>query len=567
VTRSLDSYSDGELVDLARNGRDDAFAELWRRHADAGRRYARALSWSADSEDIVSESFARIFQLIKRGKGPTNGFRAYLATTIRHTSQHLGQSQREIPIDFADDLADERTDDDHELRDLDRSVTMDAFRTLPKRWQEALWYSEVEDLSVAECAKIFGIKPTAMAMLTFRAREGLREAWIQAHISEVPDGSEHQWTIGRLGSYARNNLPRVQRERVEAHLEICERCSIVAEEARYVGSRLAIALLGPIIGVGAAGAYLSVGTGKAAAAELAPAGGGATAVAPAPVATRRVRVRPRVSTASAVTAGTAITVAAAAGAAIAMAVALNHSAPVDPSVRDAAGTPAATVSPGPHTTGPDATATPPAGPQPTAGPAPTAGPHPPAGSTPTVGPTATAGPGATVSPPTHTPVAPRPEQTLSAVADTGGDHLFFPRLSGVAAPGASVRILQGGMLVAATTAGRNGRWFTRQLVMVEKGSLTVVSGADEASANRIEIDVTLVEPALTATRGPSGVVVAVAGVQGAPFALEADGRAIAAAELDEAGRWIRTFPEGAFDPSSLEVRYRAGDRYGPSAKP
>ena len=60
--------------------------------------------------------------------------------------------------------------------------------------------TEIEQMKPAEIAPLLGMKATAVAQLSFRAREGLREAWIQAHLQSVEDGSEHQWTIERLGA-------------------------------------------------------------------------------------------------------------------------------------------------------------------------------------------------------------------------------------------------------------------------------------------------------------------------------------------------------------------------------
>ena len=504
MTDSFESDADGRLVELARAGSDGAFAELWRRHSAAGLRYARSITREVDSDDIVSEAFARIFSLIKQGKGPTNGFRSYLAATIRHTSQNLGSSRREVPIDFLDELADDRGGEDHQLS-LDRALTMSAFRTLPKRWQEALWYSEVEGLSVKDCAQLFGIKPTAMAMLTFRAREGLREAWIQAHISESPEGSEHQWTIARLGAYSRNNLPRVQRDRVEAHLRQCERCSTVAEEARFVGSRLAVALLAPIIGLGAATYFLSGAAGgdAAAAAELAPRTHTAHRDSLRPRAVRVRSGRHLAPTITGVAAG--VVVLGVAVAAIAMLPRATH--PVaDPHASTLVSAPPATPSASP---------------------------------------------------------APTPESTLSAVADTGHGHVFYPELSGRARPNASIHVSQGGTVIASIVAGSDGHWSTGQLVTRVVGALTVASG--EAGADeRVEVPLTVLAPDLGATTDARGVQVSVAGVPGTPFVVTSGGRYIAAAELDDGGRWVATYPVGSVDPSTLAVRYRAGDRFGPA---
>jgi hypothetical protein len=95
----------------------------------------------------------------------------------------------------------------------------------------------------------------AVAALTYRAREGLRGAWIQAHISSVPEGSDHRWVLEHVGGYARKRLSKRDTSRMDAHLEHCAKCLIVVEEAGEVNSRLALVLLPLVAGVGGAAAY------------------------------------------------------------------------------------------------------------------------------------------------------------------------------------------------------------------------------------------------------------------------------------------------------------------------
>ncbi|GAA3891410.1 hypothetical protein GCM10022381_36630 [Leifsonia kafniensis] len=251
----FEAQSDVELVELVRKGNTQAFAVLWQRHAEPGKAVARGYSTSQDPDDLVAEAFTKIFQSIQAGKGPTTAFRAYLFTTIRNVSASWGRSSKESSADELDDLVDPKTLEDESLAALDRSLTASAFRSLPTRWQEALWYSEVESLSVQQIAPLLGMKPNAVSALTFRAREGLRQAWIQAHISSAPEDSDCRWSIDRLGSHARGGLGSREQRRLDEHLAGCGRCSIIASEAQEVGSRLALILLPLTAGIGGAAAY------------------------------------------------------------------------------------------------------------------------------------------------------------------------------------------------------------------------------------------------------------------------------------------------------------------------
>ncbi len=248
---------DAELVLRTRSGDRAAFAELWRRHYRSGVTVARSVTSSLDPDDLVQEAYTRIYQSIITGGGPTGSFRAYLFTSIRNTAAAWGRARRETAMDALDAVEDPASSDQATTAALDHSLTHRAFRSLPTRWQEVLWYSEIEQMKPAEIAPLLGMKATAVAQLTFRAREGLREAWIQAHLRSVADGSDCQWTIEHLGAYSRANIGRRDRAKVEAHLARCARCAIVASEAKEVSGRLALVLLPLTVGaVGTAG-YLA----------------------------------------------------------------------------------------------------------------------------------------------------------------------------------------------------------------------------------------------------------------------------------------------------------------------
>lgn len=278
---TVSDRSDTDLVESARTGDDDAFAELWLRHSAAGRTVARSFS-TEDPDDVVAEAYARILKAVRDGRGPSAGFRPYLFTTIRNVAAAWGGARRDVPIEDATTIEDPETTEAASMDALDRSLTARAFRSLPQRWQEVLWYSEVEGMSPATVAPLLGLTPNGTAALAYRAREGLRQAWIQAHISASPEGSDCRWTTERLGAYSRGGLGKRETARLERHLTECAKCSIVAAEAQNVGSRLTLVLLPLLLGVGGAAAYAAslqrggaVVAGGAAGGAVIAGGGGA----------------------------------------------------------------------------------------------------------------------------------------------------------------------------------------------------------------------------------------------------------------------------------------------------
>lgn len=250
--------SDQELIESARSGDTSAFAELWRRHYRSAARVARQFTSSIDADDLVSEAYARIFQRVLAGGGPTGAFRPYLYTTIRNLASTWGaQSSKDVQVDVIEEFEDDRIPDDPAAWALDRTLTAKAFRTLPDRWQTVLWYTEVEGMDPHEVAPIMGLTANGVAALSYRAREGLRTAWLQAHISNAGTSSDCQWTMSRLGDRARNSLTAREKERVELHLLGCTKCSVISEEVEEVGSHLALVMLPLLLGGVAGGALLA----------------------------------------------------------------------------------------------------------------------------------------------------------------------------------------------------------------------------------------------------------------------------------------------------------------------
>src|SRR4249920_536924 len=262
--------SDAELITAVRVGDIDAYEELYRRHVDAAMSVGRYLTGSkADAEDVVSEAFARVLSALQRGAGPEMAFRPYLLTSVRNAFYDRTRKDKrldvtdDVPEDLGRVLAAAAASDD----DVERQMAAAAFASLPERWQLVLWHTEVEGRSPAEVGPLLGLAPNAVAALAYRAREGLRQAYLNAHIqARPPAGCED--IVPKLGAYVRHDLSNRDRQKVEAHLEGCERCRAIVAELEEAGSRLKILLIPLIAGIPAA-AYLG---------GLAPGGAGAVLV-------------------------------------------------------------------------------------------------------------------------------------------------------------------------------------------------------------------------------------------------------------------------------------------------
>lgn len=252
--------SDIELVERTRAGDNEAFGELWERHRQAGLRAAIALTSEHDPEDLVQEAFLRILTAIRSNAGPREVFRAYLYTVLRSISMswkspHGTTTDLEV-LDYVADPA-----DSFENQIIDKSITGRAFASLRPEWRTVLWYSEVEDMTPRDIAPLLGMTANTVAALTYRAREGLRTAWLQAHLSDDRADKNCQWTVERLGRYNRNSLSQRNRDRVEEHLTTCIKCSILVEELDHVGRNLGMILLPLFLGPAAMGLKGAVALG------------------------------------------------------------------------------------------------------------------------------------------------------------------------------------------------------------------------------------------------------------------------------------------------------------------
>lgn len=273
--------SDAELLDRIRAGDLDAMGELYQRHKEAALRVARATSGDPHlAQDPVNTAFERIHAALVRGRGPGESFRAYLYTVIRRLAAEAGHARsREQDVDDWEPYSAVTSLGDQTDGSIESRLVATAFGALPERHQAVLWYLDVEGMQPADVAPIFAITPNAVSALAIRARDALRDAYVQAHVSESPVHAECAPVRRLLGSYRRATLSARDTARVDAHLATCDECPAVLAELRDVTGGLRSAF-GPILigglaaaGVAAAGA---AGVGSSAAAA-ATAGGGVAA--------------------------------------------------------------------------------------------------------------------------------------------------------------------------------------------------------------------------------------------------------------------------------------------------
>src|SRR5207247_6692871 len=86
-----------------------------------------------------------------------------------------------------------------------------------------LWQLEVEDRTPADVAPMFGLSGNGVSALAMRAREGLRQAYLQEHIGTNIPASCRAYAED-LGAGARGRLSPRRLAAMQDHLGQCPGC-------------------------------------------------------------------------------------------------------------------------------------------------------------------------------------------------------------------------------------------------------------------------------------------------------------------------------------------------------
>lgn len=262
--------TDAELVDGVVAGYDDAFAELYERHSLAAWRLGQTVTGNPDdAADAVSEAFAKVLVAVRAGHLDKGGsFRSYLLTATRNAAlDNIRKTSRTKPTDqehLSEVVSTSPTPSEHLSHDEEAALVAEAFRNLPERWRSVLWLTEVEGVATKDAAQRLGLSPNGAAQLAVRARSGLRERFLQAHLRKTVD-PQCRTTVDRLGAYVGGGLSPRDLAKVDQHLAGCPSCEVRRKELEDVGTCLRraavpvpLALVG---GLGAAGSPMLFGLG------------------------------------------------------------------------------------------------------------------------------------------------------------------------------------------------------------------------------------------------------------------------------------------------------------------
>ena len=174
--------SDGELAALSLAGRQDAFAEIMRRHREPIFRLIRGYTGNPEEAlDLVQDCFISAFKHLDR-YDQNRPFRTWLARIAINKCRdwaRRGAVRRIFLLDNApsdtvasvpdpEPRADDTAADRQELE-----ILWSAVARLPRTLKEPLILRTIDGLSQAETASVLGISEKAVETRIYRARRSL----------------------------------------------------------------------------------------------------------------------------------------------------------------------------------------------------------------------------------------------------------------------------------------------------------------------------------------------------------------------------------------------------------
>jgi RNA polymerase sigma-70 factor (ECF subfamily) len=198
MTSEPPSRSDEALACATQKGSMEAFEELVSRYEQ--RIYAfvfQSCRNGMDAAEITQETFVKAYQAIAQFD-PNRTFAPWLFTIARRKCvDHF----RAVPPTSNESLPElSHTNDPAEVlsvQDERKHLWNIARRILPKKQFDALWLHYVEDMSVAEIAKVLCRPQTYIKVLLFRARKtlGQRLKPARANTDSVPQNIPQVYEI------------------------------------------------------------------------------------------------------------------------------------------------------------------------------------------------------------------------------------------------------------------------------------------------------------------------------------------------------------------------------------
>jgi RNA polymerase sigma-70 factor (ECF subfamily) len=175
------SSTDGELIERARRGEHDAYADLVRRYGMIAHRTAVLIAGPADAEDAVQEAFIRAFYALSRFRRESP-FKPWLLAIVANAARNKRRSSGQQPR-LADRLSDDRalrpahavpSAESAALDADERRSLANAVDRLPSKARLVVTCRYLLELSEAETAQVLGWPLGTVKSRLSRALDALR---------------------------------------------------------------------------------------------------------------------------------------------------------------------------------------------------------------------------------------------------------------------------------------------------------------------------------------------------------------------------------------------------------
>lgn len=166
------------LVKMMKTGDRHAFDLLYQKYENPAIRTAWLITGNKqDSEDIVQETFVKMYQNIQKLENE-EGFKAWFYQILTRTAWRYGKKKaREIPdeeIEQKADRADKTNIADQYIREEDAGAISRAVRMLPKKQAAVIVLFYYNSMSCKEIARVLGCREGTVKSRMFAARNKLK---------------------------------------------------------------------------------------------------------------------------------------------------------------------------------------------------------------------------------------------------------------------------------------------------------------------------------------------------------------------------------------------------------
>ena len=199
VLTNLSAFADGELVTQAAGGREDGFEELVRRYQRPIAAYVYRMVGDYEAAlDLTQEVFIKVYNSLRRYRpefkfstwiykiahnAAVDHLRRYGARAAVSSSALVGEfegEQYELPLESRRLSPEQESERAERRAEIERVV-----RGLPTAYRELVLLRHSYDMSYDEIAEVTGLPLGTVKNRLFRARETMRQLFIQRGITGV----------------------------------------------------------------------------------------------------------------------------------------------------------------------------------------------------------------------------------------------------------------------------------------------------------------------------------------------------------------------------------------------